>query len=67
MDTISSAIFEGVCYRCVANFVNNSNYAPIFAMELEKLLVNGKITRHFGEQICLPSVKSNVTNNKNEL
>ena len=37
MDTISSAVFEGVCYRCVANFVNNS-------MELEKLLVNGKIT-----------------------
>ena len=44
MDAISSAIFKGVCYRCVANFVNNSNYAPIFAMELEKLLVNGKIT-----------------------
>ena len=44
MDAISSAIFRGVCYRCVASFVNNSNYAPIFAMELEKLLVNGKIT-----------------------
>jgi len=31
-------------HGCLAQFVNNANYASVFAMELEKLFGNGKIT-----------------------
>ena len=36
----------------------------LFAMELKKLLVNGKINRV--KQICLLSIILKVTNNRNE-
>lgn len=47
-------------------FVNNTSYASLLAMKLEKLLVNHKITV-FVKGIYLPNIVSKVTNNKNEL
>ena len=40
----------------------------VFALKLEKLLVNDKITAlHCVKQICLPSIISNITNHTNEI
>ena len=40
----------------------------VFALNLEKLLVNDKITAlHCVKQICLPSIISNITNHTNEI
>jgi len=37
-------IFLGLCHGCLDHFVDNANYASLFAMELEKFLVNDKTT-----------------------
>ena len=37
-------LLKGLCRDCLVHFVNNANRASLFAMELEKLRVNGKIT-----------------------
>ena len=40
----------------------------VFALKLEKLLENDKITvLHCVKQICLPSIISNITNHTNEI
>ena len=40
----------------------------VFALKLEKLLVNDKITAlHCVKQICFPSIISNITNHTNEI
>ena len=40
----------------------------VFALKLEKLLENDKITAlHCVKQICLPSIISNITNHTNEI
>lgn len=43
---------EGMYHSWLVHFVYNSSYASLFAMNKDK-------------QICLPSIKSIVTNNKN--
>ena len=37
-------IFLGLCHGCLDHFVDNVNYASLFAMELEKFLVHDKTT-----------------------
>ena len=37
-------LLKGLCSGCLVHFVNNANCASLFAMELEKLRVNGRIT-----------------------
>ena len=36
--------FKGLCHACSVQFVQNASYALLFAMKIEKLLVNDKIT-----------------------
>ena len=55
------------CCQWLIYFVNNTSYASLLATKLEKLLVNDKITVLVNRRIHLPSIISNVTNNKNEL
>ena len=55
------------CCQWLIYFVNNTSYASLLAMKLEKLLVNDKITVFVNRGIHLPRIISNVTNNKNEL
>ena len=38
----SYLLLRGLCHDCLIYFVNNANCAFLFAMELEKLLVNDK-------------------------
>ena len=35
---------KGLCHGCAVHFVNNAIDVPFFAVQLEKLLVNDKIT-----------------------
>ena len=35
---------KGLCHSCLVRFSNYTNYAALFALELDKLLVNDKIT-----------------------
>ena len=51
---------------CLVHLVNIASYTSLFAMELEKLLVNGKIYRFLLNK-CPISIISNVANNKTEL
>ena len=37
-------IFLGFFHGCLDHFVDNANYTSLFAMELEKFLVNDKTT-----------------------
>ena len=37
-------IFLGLFHGCLDHFVDNANYVSLFAMELEKFLVNDKTT-----------------------
>ena len=37
-------IFLGLCHGYLVHFVDNANYVSLFAMELEKFLVNDKAT-----------------------
>ena len=37
-------LLKGLCRDCLVHFVNNANRASLFAKELEKLRVNGKIS-----------------------
>ena len=37
-------LLKGLCRDCLVHFLNNAKRASLFAMELEKLRVNGKIT-----------------------
>ena len=51
--------------RLASHFVFNVIYPfRLFAMELKKLLLNGKINRV--KQICLLSIILKITNNRNE-
>ena len=61
----SYLLLKGLCHDCLIYFVNNANCAFLFAMELEKLLVNDKTTVSC-QTNCHPSIISNVKNNKNE-
>ena len=36
-----------LCYGCLIHLVHNGSCASLLAMELEKLLMNGKITVSF--------------------
>ena len=51
---------------CLVHLVNIASCTSLFAMELEKLLVNGKIYRFLSNK-CPISIISNVTNNKTQL
>ena len=51
---------------CLVHLVNFARCKSLFAMELEKLLVNGKIYRFLLNK-CPISIISNVANNKTEL
>ena len=51
----------GLCH-----FVYDANYTSLLAKELEELLENDKTTVSC-QRNCLPSIISNVKNNKNEL
>ena len=56
-----------MCHRCcLVRLVNIASCTSLFAMELEKVLVNGKIYRFLSKR-CPISIISNVTNNKTEL
>ena len=50
---------------CLVHLINIASCTSLFAMELEKLLVNGKIYRFLSNK-CPISIISNVTNNKTE-
>ena len=39
-----SQSLRGLCHGSLVHFVNDANYTSLFAMELEKLLANSKIT-----------------------
>ena len=43
---LNTLIFDlkGLCHACSVQFVQNASYALLFAMKIEKLLVNDKIT-----------------------
>ena len=76
-------IFMGLSGRCSLSPCVSPSRAPfflapitskrllrrlVFALKLEKLLVNDKITAlHCVKQICLPSIISNITNHTNEI
>lgn len=57
---------QGPCYGCLIHFAYNANDVSLFVVELEKLLVNGKI-KSCVKQICFPGIVSNVANVKNKL
>ena len=50
---------------CLVHLINIASCTSLFAMELEKLLVNGKIYRFLSNK-CPIKIISNVTNNKTE-
>ena len=50
---------------CLVHLVNIASCTSLFAMKLEKLLVNGKIYRFLSNK-CPINIISNVTNNKTE-
>ena len=56
-------LLKGLCHVCLAHFVNNANCGSFLAMELEKLLVNGKIIA--SSQTNVPP-KHNIKHNKNK-
>ena len=60
-------LIKGLCQGCPVYFVFNAIYESLFAMKLDKLPVNDKITSFVSNKVCLPSIISIVTNNNNEL
>ena len=54
---------KGLCHVCLVHFVNNANCGSFLAMELEKLIENGKIKLQV-KQIHLLSITSNITKTK---
>ena len=51
---------------CLVHLINIASCTSLFAMEFEKILVNGKIYRFLSNK-CSISIISNVTNNKTDL
>ena len=56
-------LLKGLCHVCLVHFVNNANCGSFLAMELEKLIVNGKIIA--SSQTNMPP-KHNIKHNKNK-
>ena len=56
-------LLKGLCHVCLVHFVNNANCRSFLAMELEKLIVNGKIIA--SSQTNMPP-KHNIKHNKNK-
>ena len=56
-------LLKGLCRDYLVHFVNNANRASLFAMELEKLRVNGKITPLYvsGKLSTYPSPETTLT------
>ena len=60
-------LLKGLCHGYLFYFVFNAIYASLFAMKLDKLPVNDKITSFVSNKVCLQSIISIVSNNNNEL
>ena len=56
---------KGLCHNGLVFFFNIANYASLFAFK-HSVSKDTKSHRRV-KQVCLPSVMSNVTNNKNKL
>ena len=59
-----SAAFKELRHGCLLPFVQNTSYASLFAIKLEKLPVSDKITV-LRQKKCLLSIISIVTNSNN--
>jgi len=56
---------NGALSRCLLHYVNKVNYVSLFTMELEKLLVNGKITA-FCQTNLSQALNQSLQKNSNE-
>ena len=54
-------LIKGLCQGCPVYFVFNAIYESLFAMKLDKLPVNDKITSFVSNKVCLQSIISIVT------
>ena len=64
--SIATCLKEQQCQGWQVHFVYNANYSSLIAMKIYKYIVNDKITA-LCQKIYLPSIASNVTDNKSEL